>query len=74
MAQAHEHTPNNNPAVSHHARAAVNWPFAATTADEATATESKGTWIEIHGSTYLAFCQAWAPVWIDPDDEDSLAV
>jgi hypothetical protein len=25
--------------------------------------------IALRGSTYLAFCKVWAPVWIDEEDE-----
>ncbi len=69
MAPVHEHASGSNPAPAHHALNAVNWPFSA----EAAAAPSSGT-IEIRGSTYLAYCKAWAPVWIDPDDEDALDV
>lgn len=70
MAQVHEHASGSDPAPAHHALNAVNWPLSTT---EAAASPTHGM-IEIRGSTYLAYCKSWAPVWIDPDDEDALDV
>jgi hypothetical protein len=28
--------------------------------------------IEVHGNAYIAFCQPWAPLWIDPEEESDL--
>ena len=25
--------------------------------------------IELHGAAYIAYCQAWAPQWVDTEEE-----
>ena len=44
----------------------LNWPFASTATDAA---EAPAACFEIHGNAYIAYCKAWAPVWIDEEEE-----
>ncbi|NJN51010.1 MAG: hypothetical protein HC809_03720 [Gammaproteobacteria bacterium] len=70
MAHVQEHSSTAN-AAAQQAIAGVNWPYAAQPQVEATTSNAT---IAIRGNTYLAYCKAWAPLWIDPDDEDALDV
>ena len=68
MAPVQQHTSSSPPAAPH-TLAAINWPFASPPPNE-----TAGKYIEIRGSTYLAYCKAWAPLWVDPDEEEDLGV
>jgi len=49
--------------------AAANWPVSMDLVEEQE--ELPRGFIELHGLKYLAFCKAWAPLFIKPDDDDA---
>ena len=52
--------------------AAINWPMPKEE-DEPLEPELPRTRIELHGAAYVAFCKAWGPPFVHPDDETESA-
>lgn len=66
MAHVQPHEPRLQGAANPQGLSSLNWPFAST-ADEPT--EATAACFEIHGNAYIAYCKAWAPVWIDEEED-----
>ena len=61
---AHVHSPGAQPPSTPSALSGLNWPFANTPTNPPVA-----PCFEIHGNAYIAYCKAWAPIWIDEEED-----
>jgi len=58
----------NLPSARESAPASVTWPLPMELDEEA---ELPRGCIELHGLSYLAFCKAWGPVFVKPEEDDA---